>query len=82
MFYDDAGKRIKLKIERNGIVMNYEFVLEDIFDQQRVGCSEETQATNIKAGVFKMQMLYKSVYHFFAMELNNLSYIELMLTLY
>ncbi|WP_111308092.1 aspartyl protease family protein [Confluentibacter sediminis] len=31
MFYDDIGKRIKLKIDRGGIEKMYEFNLEDVF---------------------------------------------------
>lgn len=31
MFYDDIGKRIKLKIERKGIILAYSFQLEDVF---------------------------------------------------
>ncbi|WP_242206297.1 retropepsin-like aspartic protease [Aestuariivivens insulae] len=32
MFYDDAGKRIRLKIDRDGVVMGFSFVLEDVFE--------------------------------------------------
>lgn len=31
MFYDDDGKRIKLRIDRAGVPLNYSFVLEDLF---------------------------------------------------
>ncbi|WP_303317134.1 PDZ domain-containing protein [Flavivirga abyssicola] len=31
MFYEDSGKRIKLKIERNGSVLTFNFKLEDLF---------------------------------------------------
>ncbi|WP_318543592.1 PDZ domain-containing protein [Marixanthotalea marina] len=31
MFYDDIGKPIKLKVDRDGMVLNYEFELEDVF---------------------------------------------------
>lgn len=31
MFYDDDGKRIKLRIDRAGVPLNYTFVLEDLF---------------------------------------------------
>ncbi|WP_034044397.1 aspartyl protease family protein [Wocania ichthyoenteri] len=31
MFYDDDGKRIKLRIDREGIILNYSFLLEDFF---------------------------------------------------
>lgn len=31
MFYDDIGKRIRLKVDRGGLVLNYEFKLEDVF---------------------------------------------------
>jgi len=31
MFYDDAGKRIRLKVDRNGILLSYEFILESMF---------------------------------------------------
>ena len=34
MFYGDKGKRIRLKIDRNGILLGYSFVLEDVFDNQ------------------------------------------------
>lgn len=32
MFYEDSGKLIRLKVDRNGIEMNFEFELEDLFD--------------------------------------------------
>ncbi|WP_242132763.1 retropepsin-like aspartic protease [Aestuariivivens marinum] len=31
LFYDDIGKRIRLKIDRNGLVMGFSFILEDVF---------------------------------------------------
>lgn len=30
-FYDDDGKRIRLKIDRDGVILNYSFLLEDFF---------------------------------------------------
>lgn len=30
MFYEDAGKRIRLRVDRNGMVLNYTFLLENI----------------------------------------------------
>jgi len=32
MFYDDAGKKIKLKVERKGRLLNFSFILKDLFD--------------------------------------------------
>lgn len=31
MFYDDEGKKIRLRIDRKGIILNYSFLLEDFF---------------------------------------------------
>lgn len=31
MFYDDGGKKIKIKIDRNGVVLNFSFLLVDFF---------------------------------------------------
>lgn len=31
MFYDDEGKKIKLRIDRKGVILNYSFLLEDFF---------------------------------------------------
>jgi len=31
MFYDDDGKKIKLRIDRDGVILNYTFFLEDFF---------------------------------------------------
>ena len=31
LFYDDTGKRIRLKINRNGVNMGFSFILEDVF---------------------------------------------------
>lgn len=33
MFYDDDGKRIRLRIDRNGVIMNFSFVLKDVFSE-------------------------------------------------
>ena len=30
-FYDEDGKRIKLKVDRDGIILNFSFLLEDFF---------------------------------------------------
>lgn len=30
MFYDDTGKKIKLRVDRNGIILTYSFQLEDV----------------------------------------------------
>ncbi len=34
MFYDNIGKRIKLRIERNGIILAYNFELEDVLNKK------------------------------------------------
>ena len=34
MFYDDVGKKIKLKIERKGIILAYSFELEDVLNKK------------------------------------------------
>jgi len=31
MFYEDSGKRIKLRVDRNGIILYYEFILKSLF---------------------------------------------------
>lgn len=31
MFYEEVGKRIKLRVDRNGIILFYEFMLESVF---------------------------------------------------
>lgn len=30
-FFDDVGKKIKLKVDRNGKILNFDFLLEDVF---------------------------------------------------
>ena len=31
LFYDDDGKKIRLRIDRDGVILNYSFLLEDFF---------------------------------------------------
>jgi len=31
VFYEDSGKRIKLRVDRNGIILYYEFILKSLF---------------------------------------------------
>ncbi|WP_277926372.1 aspartyl protease family protein [Aestuariivivens sediminicola] len=34
MFYADAGKRIRMRIDRDGVIMNLSFILENVFDKK------------------------------------------------
>ena len=31
-FYEDAGKKIRIKIDRDGQILNFEFILENLLD--------------------------------------------------